>query len=85
MQPIQFLQTILLPNEFRAFCFGNEVKYMSRRNYKGSYEDDTRKALTYNYWRYLSLQGKTINPETDLPPLGYTYNALLAVTEGNKP
>lgn len=73
-QPIEILQSIFTPKEFQAFCFGNELKYRMRADYKGQEESDMHKAIVYNYWRKLSKEGHTINPVKDVPPKDYDYD-----------
>ena len=73
-QPIEILQSIFTPKEFQAFCFGNELKYRMRADYKGQRESDMHKAIVYNYWRKLSKEGHTINPVKDIPPKDYKYD-----------
>lgn len=73
-QPIEILQSIFTPKEFQAFCFGNELKYRMRADYKGQRESDMHKATVYNYWRKLSKEGHTINPVKDIPPKDYKYD-----------
>ena len=73
-QPIEILQSIFTPKEFQAFCFGNELKYRMRAEYKGQEESDMHKAIVYNYWRKLSKEGHTINPVKDVPPKDYKYD-----------
>ena len=73
-QPIEILQSIFTPKEFQAFCFGNELKYRMRADYKGQEESDMHKAIVYNYWRKLSKEGHTINPVKDIPPKDYKYD-----------
>ena len=76
-QPIEYLQRLLSPEEFQAFCLGNEIKYMMRADFKGQRDSDLYKAKVYNYWRLLSINGTMINPTEHLPTDDYVYTFAL--------
>lgn len=76
-QPIEYLQRLLSPQEFQAFCLGNEIKYKMRSDFKGQKQEDLYKAKVYNYWRFLSIKGVMINPTEHLPADDYVYKFAL--------
>lgn len=75
MQPIQVMQALMTREQFIGFLFGNEIKYRMRMNYKGQKDSDFKKALIYNYWRFLVLKDEKylITPERDVLPEDWTY------------
>lgn len=75
MQPIQVMQALMTREQFIGFLFGNEIKYRMRMDYKGQKDSDFKKALIYNYWRFLVLKDEKylIAPERDVLPEDWTY------------
>lgn len=49
IEPIEFMRSRFLPDEFRGFLRGNCIKYLSRYTDKGGVED-LRKARVYLDW-----------------------------------
>jgi hypothetical protein len=47
IETIDYLQAKLTPEEFRGFCKGNALKYLSRAGKKGDAGEDVRKAAWY--------------------------------------
>ena len=48
IETIDFIRAKLTPDEFRGFCKGSVIKYLSRANLKGSEEQDYAKASFYS-------------------------------------
>ena len=48
IETIDFIRAKLTPDEFRGFCKGSIIKYLSRANLKGSEEQDYAKASFYS-------------------------------------
>ena len=76
MQPIEFMQTVMTPEQFRGFCIGNVVKYLARAPYKQQEASDKAKALQYAYWADLAQQGRRIDPTVDVPPQDYEWKGI---------
>ena len=76
MQPIEFMQTVMTPEQFRGFCIGNVVKYLARAPYKQQEASDIAKALQYAYWADLAQQGHRIDPTVDVPPQDYEWKGI---------
>ena len=49
VQPIEYMQSVMTKEEFKGFCKGNVIKYLSRADQKGGI-NDYRKALVYMDW-----------------------------------
>lgn len=47
IETIEYLRAKLSPAEFRGFCKGNALKYLSRAGKKGDEDEDCRKAQWY--------------------------------------
>jgi hypothetical protein len=47
IETIDYLRAKLTPDEFRGFCKGSIIKYLSRANLKGSEDEDYHKASFY--------------------------------------
>ena len=77
MQPLQIMQTLMSPDEFRGFLLGNAIKYLARKDYKGQYDSDVNKARQYLYWKTLVDDGKKIDPATDVVPAGWHMKSVL--------
>ena len=76
MQPIEFMQTVMTPEQFRGFCIGNVVKYLARAPYKQQEASDKAKAKQYAYWADLAQQGHRIDPTVDVPPQDYEWKGI---------
>lgn len=70
-QPIEVMQLLLTPEEFRGFLLGNVIKYKMRKDHKGQLIADVGKTRQYHYWLCLAKSGKTINPTKDIPPVSW--------------
>lgn len=46
-ETIDYLRAKLTAEQFRGFCLGNALKYLSRAGYKGDALEDYRKAAWY--------------------------------------
>lgn len=77
MQPLQIMQTLMSPDEFRGFLLGNAIKYLARKDYKGQYDSDVNKARQYLYWKTLVDDGKKIDPAKDVVPAGWHMKSVL--------
>ena len=64
LQPVEMLQDILTPEEFRGWLKGNMFKYFCRAGKKPGepYERDMAKCLQFNEWLKQAAAGKKINP-----------------------
>lgn len=64
MQPVEMLQDILTPEEFRGWLKGSMFKYFCRAGKKPGepYERDMAKCLQFNEWLKQAAAGKKINP-----------------------
>ena len=49
IETIDFIRAKLSPEEFRGYCKGNVIKYLSRAEHKGGV-DDYKKAQVYLRW-----------------------------------
>ena len=47
VETIDFIEAKLTPEEFKGYCKGNAIKYLSRAGYKGEERDDYKKAAWY--------------------------------------
>ena len=67
LQPLEIMQRIMTPEEFKGFLKGNILKYsICGGNKQGEpAEKDLGKVETYSRWLRLTEQGKTINPVVD--------------------
>ena len=62
MQPIEVMQAIMTPEQFKGFLLGNIIKYRMRAGCKGDYEGDLKKARVYAAWLKMYNNGFTIKP-----------------------
>jgi hypothetical protein len=62
--------------QFKAFLFGNCLKYLLRKDYKGQRESDEYKARQYAYWLEMVNDGHVINPSKDKVPYDYKYSII---------
>lgn len=52
VEVIEIIKSALGPDGFRAYCFGNEIKYRMRAGLKGDNSaEDIAKAMTYKKFR----------------------------------
>lgn len=63
VEPIELMQAILTPEEFKGFLKGNCIKYAFRAGRKAgeSAEKDKTKFLVYSQWLYNYQHGVTID------------------------
>lgn len=63
VEPIELMQAILTPEEFKGFLKGNAIKYAFRAGRKAgeTAEKDKTKFLVYSQWLYNFEQGGTID------------------------
>ena len=47
VETIDYIEAKLTPEEFRGYCKGNALKYVSRAGHKADAAEDTRKAIWY--------------------------------------
>jgi len=47
IETIDYIQAKLTPEEFRGYCLGNSLKYVSRAGMKGNFAEDLSKARWY--------------------------------------
>ena len=76
MQPLEVMQRIMTTEQFEAFLFGNCLKYLLRKDYKGQRESDEYKARQYAYWLEMVKEGRTINPSKDKVPFDYKFSII---------
>lgn len=62
VEPIELMQAILTPDEFKGFLKGNAIKYAFRAGRKAgeSAEKDRNKFLVYSQWLHNYQQGGKI-------------------------
>ena len=63
VEPIELMQAILTPEEFKGFLKGNAIKYAFRAGRKAgeSAEKDKTKFMVYSQWLYNYQHGGSIN------------------------
>ena len=61
-QPIEIMQTLMTPEQFIGFLWGNVIKYTLRLGSKDAPEREMEKAQQYARWYVQACQGKTIDP-----------------------
>jgi hypothetical protein len=76
MQPLEVMQRIMTTEQFEAFLFGNCLKYLLRKDYKGQRESDEYKARQYAYWLEMVKDGHIINPSKDKVPFDYKFSII---------
>lgn len=62
VQPIEFMQANMAPEEFVGFLKGNIIKYAGRCGRKDAPLKEAKKIKQYAGWLVEALEGKTINP-----------------------
>lgn len=48
IETIEYIRTRLTPEQFKGYCLGNILKYSSRANFKGKFDEDLDKARMYH-------------------------------------
>lgn len=66
MQPIEVMQAVLTPEQFKGFLMGNIIKYRMRAKYKENYDKDMEKANIYSNWLQQYKEGFEIKPNVIL-------------------
>lgn len=63
IEPIELMQAILTPEEFKGFLKGNAIKYAFRAGRKAgeTAEKDKTKFIVYSQWLYNFEKGGTID------------------------
>ena len=64
-QPIEIMQEVMTPDEFRGFLRGNVIKYSLRLGHKDAAVKEAAKIEQYAKWLRMALEGKTIKPMED--------------------
>ena len=62
IQPIELMQMIMTPEEFKGFLKGNIIKYTMRCGKKDDPEKELTKIRRYKQWLDLAEAGEIINP-----------------------
>ena len=61
-QPIEIMQSLMTPEQFQGFLWGNVIKYTLRLGSKDAPEKEMQKAQQYAKWYVQACEGKTIDP-----------------------
>ena len=61
-QPIEIMQTLMTPEQFIGFLWGNVIKYTLRCGSKDAPVKEMEKAQQYARWYVEACEGKTIDP-----------------------
>lgn len=76
LQPIQVMQKLMTPEQFRGFLLGNVIKYRMRDGLKQG-TDDKEKANQYAYWLFLLKNTYVmIDPVKDSVPADFNYGGI---------
>lgn len=62
LQPIEFMQANMTPEEFVGFLKGNIIKYTARCGKKDAVDKEVAKIIEYAKWLAKAYKGETINP-----------------------
>ena len=62
-QPIEIMQTLMTPEQFKGFLWGNVIKYSLRCGQKDEPVKEMQKVAQYATWYVEASEGKTINPK----------------------
>ena len=62
IQPLEFMQAQMEPEEFRGFLKGNIIKYVARCGKKDDPVKEVTKIIRYADWLKESYEGKTVDP-----------------------
>lgn len=61
-QPIELMQKLMSPEEFRGFLLGNVIKYSLRFGHKDDIKSEAGKIAQYGKWLQQAVNGETIKP-----------------------
>lgn len=50
VEPIKVIRGVLTPEQLEGFYWGNAIKYLLRAPYRGEYEKDMDKMVTFVHW-----------------------------------
>ena len=62
-QPIEIMQTLMTPEQFFGFCWGNVIKYALRCGNKDSRVKEMQKVEQYAGWASGALSGYEVDPK----------------------
>lgn len=62
VQPIEYMQMVLTPDEFIGFLKGNILKYTARCGHKDLPAKEAAKIEQYSIWLRMVLNGEKIKP-----------------------
>lgn len=78
IETIDYIRAKLSPEQFRGYCLGNVLKYISRADLKGGAED-LKKAQTYLRWAVESIPAQDAVSPRDLERVGLgEYTGIVA-------
>ncbi len=61
-QPIEIMQTLFSPEEFKGFLRGNIIKYVLRYGHKDDCRKEAEKIAQYAQWLAMAERAETIKP-----------------------
>ena len=61
-QPIEIMQTLFSPEEFKGFLRGNIIKYVLRYGHKDDCRKEAEKVAQYAQWLAMAERGEAIRP-----------------------
>ena len=61
-QPIEIMQRLMTPEQFKGFLWGNVIKYALRCGQKDNPVKEMQKVAQYAKWYVQVCEGKTIDP-----------------------
>lgn len=61
-QPIEIMQTLFSPEEFKGFLRGNIIKYVLRYGHKDERCKEAEKIAQYAQWLAMAERGEAIRP-----------------------
>ncbi len=62
VQPLEIMQEIMTPEEFKGFLFGNIIKYTCRCGKKDEPQKEFSKLRRYREWYDMAVMGRHIDP-----------------------
>lgn len=62
VQPLEIMQEIMTPEEFKGFLFGNIIKYTCRCGRKDEPQKEFSKLRRYREWYDMAVMGRHIDP-----------------------
>jgi len=68
VEPIKVIRGILTPEQLEGYYWGNAIKYLLRAPYKGQYETDMDKLVTYATWLKELRRNRVKNVTGDSSP-----------------